>query len=183
MVPFWPPSQKNPETWVKFVESSVKIMESFWKMGISLSKSWQNRLTNMGSLFSCKCVRVLWRSWLHIVKLNDWTSVTAIVNFCLMTCRLCYEYRRTQRCQSSQSYSGLIIVFMHTWSSSTCIVHKSLRWNSVSALKNVRAGNKITTGNRNKLQNAPQPCLGYSPLTSAIIVSPNIMYMRDFVCE
>ena len=42
-------------------------------------------------------------------------------------------------------------------------------------------GNKITTGNGNKLQNAPQLCLGYSPLASAIIVSPNIMYMRDFV--
>ena len=34
--------------------------------------------------------KVLWRSWPHIVKLNEWTSVTAIVNFCPMTCRLCY---------------------------------------------------------------------------------------------
>ena len=45
----------------------------------------------------------------------------------------------------------------------------------------VMAENNITTGNGNKLQNAPQLCLGYSPPTSAIIVSPNIMYMRDFV--
>ena len=34
--------------------------------------------------------KVLWRSWPHIVKLKQWTSVTAIVNFCPMTCRLCY---------------------------------------------------------------------------------------------
>ena len=46
-------------------------------------------------------------------------------------------------------------------------------------------GRKLQRGNRNTLQNAPQLCLGYSPLTSAItraiIVSPNIMNMRDFV--
>ena len=40
-------------------------------------------------------------------------------------------------------------------------------------------GNKIPTGNGHKFQNAPQLWLGYSPPTSAI-VSPNIMYMRDF---
>ena len=46
---------------------------------------------------------------------------------------------------------------------------------------NMQSGNKITTGNGNKLQTAPELCFNYSPLTSPIIVSPNIMYMRDFV--
>ena len=42
-------------------------------------------------------------------------------------------------------------------------------------------GRKLQRGNQNKLQNAPQLCLGYSSLTSAIKILPNIMYMRDFV--
>ena len=40
-----------------------------------------------------------------------------------------------------------------------------------------KPGNKIQTGNGHKLVNAPQLCLGYSPPTSAIIGSQNIMYM------
>ena len=48
-------------------------------------------------------------------------------------------------------------------------------------IKNFKAlnlGRKLQRGNQNKLQNAPQPFLGYNPL---IIVSSNVMYMRDFV--
>ena len=56
---------------------------------------------------------------------------------------------------------------------------KCLKSECISLL--IISWNKITIGNGNKLQNAPQLCLGYSSLTSAIIVSPNVMYMRDFV--
>ena len=51
----------------------------------------------------------------------------------------------------------------------------------VDVLPYSKLGRKLQRGNRNKLQNARQLCLGYSPLTSAIIVSPNMMYKRDFV--
>ena len=45
----------------------------------------------------------------------------------------------------------------------------------------VLAGKKITKRESKQASNAPQLCLGYSPLTSAIIVSPTIINMRDFV--
>ena len=48
-------------------------------------------------------------------------------------------------------------------------------------ISNIIAGNKIPTGNGYKLENALQLGLVYSSLTFAIIVSPNIVYMRDFV--
>ena len=89
---------KNPETWVKWVEIWVKVMENLylWKMGIkSEKKARKKSLNKHGFPFSWECVGVLWSSWPHIVKLNEWTSVTAIVNYCPMTCRLCYEYRST----------------------------------------------------------------------------------------
>ena len=66
-------------------------MENLWKMGIKSEQKLGKSLNKQGFPFPWECVRVLWRSWLHIVKLNEWTSVTAIVNFCPMTCRLCYE--------------------------------------------------------------------------------------------
>ena len=88
--PILTPSQKNPETWVIWVESWVKIMQNFWKMGIKSEQKLGKSFNKHGFPFSWQCVRVLWRSWSHIVKLNEWTSVTAIVNFCPITCRLCY---------------------------------------------------------------------------------------------
>ena len=65
-------------------------MENLWKMGIRSDQKLGKSLNKHGFPFSWECVRVLWRSWPHTVKLNEWTSVTAIVNFCPMTCRLCY---------------------------------------------------------------------------------------------
>ena len=65
-------------------------MENLWKMGIKSAQKLGKLLNKHGFPFSWECVRILWRSWPHIVKLNEWTSVTAIVNFCPMTCRLCY---------------------------------------------------------------------------------------------
>ena len=62
----------------------------FLKMGIKSEQKLGKSLNKHGFSFSWECVMVLWRSWPHIVKLNEWTSVTAIVNFCPMTCRLCY---------------------------------------------------------------------------------------------
>ena len=41
-------------------------------------------------------------------------------------------------------------------------------------------GRKLQRGNRISFKNAPQLCLGYNPLTFAIIVSSDIMYMRDY---
>ena len=47
-----PPPKKNPETWVKFVENRVKNHgKNFGKWVYSLSKSWQNRSTNMVNFF------------------------------------------------------------------------------------------------------------------------------------
>ena len=79
----------------------------------------------------------------------------------------CVEYRYPVRTKGGTLY------LVDTWSVPT----KMFYFQFVCF---VQAGNEITTGNGNKLQNAPQLCLGCS-LTSAIIVSPNIMYMRDFV--
>ena len=67
-----------------------KLGKNLWKMGIKSEHKLGKSLNKHEFPFSLECVRVLWRSWPHIVKLNEWTSVTAIVNFCPMTCRLCY---------------------------------------------------------------------------------------------
>ena len=96
--PILTPLPKEFRTWVKWVENWVKIRENLWKMGIKSEQKLGKSLNKHGFPFSWECVRVLWRSWPHIVKLNEWTSVTAIiilVSYCPMTCRLCYEYRRT----------------------------------------------------------------------------------------
>ena len=93
-----------------------KNQENLWKMGIKSEQKLGKSLNKHGFPFSWECVRVLWRYWPHIVKLNEWTSVTAIiilVNYCPMTCRLCYEYRRTLTMSEFTIYSGLIPVQRH----------------------------------------------------------------------
>ena len=74
MVPFWPP--KNPETWVKWVENWVKIMENIWKMGIKSEQKLGKLLNKHGFPISWECVRVLWRSWPHTIKLNEWMKIS-----------------------------------------------------------------------------------------------------------
>ena len=83
---FDPSPKRHSETWVKWVENWV-LRENLWKMGIKSEQKLGKSLNKHGFPFSWECVRVLWRSWPHIVKLNEWTSVTAIiilVNYCPM---------------------------------------------------------------------------------------------------
>ena len=48
-----------------------KLGKNLWKMGIKSEQKLGKLLNKHGFPFSGECVRVLWRSWPHIVKMNE----------------------------------------------------------------------------------------------------------------
>ena len=100
----------------------------------------------------------------------------------LKACRTCLNNLAADICKLAANFDNLAVsgnlLHVYMLEQFSC---KYLEARSILVQSYYKLGRKLQRGNRNKLQNASQLCLGYSPLTSAIMVSPNIMNMRDFV--
>ena len=75
-----------------------------------------------------------------------------------------------------KSNTNLSVLNANIGFSNFFFIHFHSNNNSISSPKV-----SLNLGRKSPLRNAPQLCLRNSPLTSAIIVSPHIMYMPDFV--